>query len=221
VWQPALTLEAKISNFDIIRQRLSEADDHTPADYTDYSFRTTSRPPTSPISQRRRPLIDPRSISRPRPLPQVQQRAAHHHAQGQSAAFVVACHRAAAALHPAELPGDQLPTDKSSRLAADLVAHGSDSRRPRLPVFGELSYDLTPKLTARSATALPLRQLPGRLLRLRLQQRLRFHSGELRPPSSPMAPNAMYRLPEARHPRRPCVDLANEVKKNARRPSST
>jgi len=116
-WQAALTAEGKISNLrHHFRSGYLKRDDHTPADYTDYSFlydkQTTY---IAYFTNDAGALIDPFAAYRgPRPLPQVQQRAAHHHAQGQSAALRRwPCSPSASSITSCRnYLVDQLPTDQ-------------------------------------------------------------------------------------------------------------
>ena len=225
-WQAALTLEGKISNFDItFASGYLKRDDHTPADYTDYSFlydkQTTY---IAYFTNDAGALIDPSQhiegrdhyrkfsnelrITTPKDSPLrfvgglFTERQQHYILQN----YLV----------------DQLPTDKSVTGWPQTLWLTDQIRVDRdYAVFGELSYDLTPKLTGTVGYRFFRydNSLDG-FFGFGFNNVYGSHSGErsttFQPDGTRNADGTGCLKPGILGG--PCIDLANEVKKNGSTP---
>jgi iron complex outermembrane receptor protein len=225
-WQAALTLEGKISNFDItFASGYLKRDDHTPSDYTDYAFlydkQTTY---ISYFTNDAGAFIDPSQhiegrdhyrkfsnelrITTPKDSPLrfvgglFTERQQHYILQN----YLV----------------DQLPTDKSVTGWPQTLWLTDQIRVDRdYAVFGELSYDIAPKLTGTVGYRFFRydNSLDG-FFGFGFNNVYGSHSGELattfQPDGTRNADGTGCLKPGILGG--PCIDLANEVKKNGSTP---
>jgi iron complex outermembrane receptor protein len=225
-WQLALTLEGKISNFDItFASGYMKRDDHTPTDYTDYSFLYDKQTtyiasftndagafidPSQHIEGRDhyRKFSNELRVATPKDYPLrfigglFTERQQHYILQD----YLV----------------DQLPTDKSVTGWPQTLWLTDQIRVDRdYAVFGELSYDFTPKLTGTVGYRFFRydNSLDG-FFGFGFNNVYGSHSGELattfQPDGTRNANGTGCLKPGILGG--PCIDLANEVKKDGSTP---